>query len=110
MEYGPRALGARSIIANPTDPTINDRLNQRLDRSEFMPFAPYVLEEDAERVFEISPVNRYAARFMTITCAVRPEWRRFRPRIMRRHSSTWGRRCKPILPMPAACAMCIHWH
>jgi len=75
MEHGPRALGARSIIANPTDPTINDRLNQRLDRSEFMPFAPYVLEEDAERVFEITPVNRYAARFMTITCAVKPEWR-----------------------------------
>jgi len=75
MEFGPRALGARSIIASPTDPTINDRLNQRLDRSEFMPFAPYVLEEDADRVFEIAPVNRYAARFMTITCAVRPEWR-----------------------------------
>jgi carbamoyltransferase len=75
MEYGPRALGARSIIANPTDTTINDRLNQRLDRSEFMPFAPYVLEEDAERVFEITPVNRYASHFMTITCAVRPEWR-----------------------------------
>jgi carbamoyltransferase len=75
MEYGPRALGARSIVANPTDPEINDRLNQRLDRSEFMPFAPYVLEEDAERVFEITPVNRYAAHFMTITCAVRPEWR-----------------------------------
>jgi carbamoyltransferase len=75
MEYGPRALGARSIIASPSDPAINDRLNARLDRSEFMPFAPYVLEEDAERVFEITPVNRYAARFMTITCAVRPEWR-----------------------------------
>jgi carbamoyltransferase len=75
MEYGPRALGARSIIASPSDPTINDRLNERLDRSEFMPFAPYVLEEDAARVFEITPVNRYAARFMTITCAVRPEWR-----------------------------------
>jgi len=75
MEYGPRALGARSIVANPTDPTINDRLNERLDRSEFMPFAPYVLEEDAARVFEITSVNRYAARFMTITCAVRPEWR-----------------------------------
>jgi carbamoyltransferase len=40
-----------------------------------MPFAPYVLEEDAERVFEITPVNRYAASFMTITCGVRPEWR-----------------------------------
>ena len=49
--------------------------NKRLNRSEFMPFAPYVLEEDAERVFEITPINRYAARFMTITCAVRSEWR-----------------------------------
>jgi carbamoyltransferase len=75
MEHGPRALGARSIIANPTDPAINDRLNQRLNRSEFMPFAPYVLDEDADKVFEITPVNRYAARFMTITCAVRPRWR-----------------------------------
>ncbi len=75
MEFGPRALGARSIIASPHDHAINDTLNQRLDRSEFMPFAPFVLEEDAERIFEITDVNRYAARFMTITCAVRPEWR-----------------------------------
>jgi carbamoyltransferase len=75
MEYGPRALGDRSILASPCDPAINDVLNKRLDRSEFMPFAPYVLEEDAERVFEITPRNRYAARFMTIACAVRPEWR-----------------------------------
>jgi carbamoyltransferase len=75
MEFGPRALGARSIIASPADATINDTLNKRLERSEFMPFAPYVLAEDAERVFEITPVNRYTAHFMTITCAVRPEWR-----------------------------------
>src|SRR5262249_9060843 len=75
MEFGPRALGARSILANPADPGLNNQLNRRLARSEFMPFAPYVLEEDCERVFEINPVNRYAARFMTITCAVRPEWR-----------------------------------
>jgi carbamoyltransferase len=75
MEFGPRALGARSIIASPHDNAINDNLNKRLDRSEFMPFAPYVLEEDAARVFEITEVNRYAARFMTITCAVKPEWR-----------------------------------
>jgi carbamoyltransferase len=75
MEYGPRALGARSIIASPHDHAINDNLNKRLARSEFMPFAPYVLEEDADRVFEITPVNRYAAHFMTITCAVKPEWR-----------------------------------
>ena len=75
MEYGPRALGSRSIIASPHDHAINDNLNKRLDRSEFMPFAPFVLEEDASRVFEITDVNRYAARFMTITCAVKPEWR-----------------------------------
>ena len=68
MEFGPRALGARSIIASPHDHAINDNLNKRLDRSEFMPFAPYVLEEDAARVFEITDVNRYAAHFMTITC------------------------------------------
>jgi carbamoyltransferase len=82
MEFGPRALGARSIIASPADAAINDSLNKRLDRSEFMPFAPYVLEEDAERVFEITNVNRYAARFMTITCAVRPEWRERIPAVV----------------------------
>lgn len=75
MEFGPRALGARSIIASPSNAGINESLNKRLDRSEFMPFAPYVLEEDAARVFEIGPLNSYAARFMTITCAVKPEWR-----------------------------------
>jgi carbamoyltransferase len=75
MEFGPRALGARSIIASPHDHAINDDLNKRLARSEFMPFAPYVLEEDAERVFEITDANRYAAHFMTITCAVKPEWK-----------------------------------
>jgi carbamoyltransferase len=75
MEFGPRALGSRSIIASPHDHAINDLLNKRLDRSEFMPFAPYVLEEDAARVFDITDVNRYAAHFMTITCGVKPEWR-----------------------------------
>jgi carbamoyltransferase len=75
MEFGPRALGARSILASPADHAINDDLNRRLERSEFMPFAPYVLDEDANSVFEITPVNRYAARFMTITCGVKPAWR-----------------------------------
>ena len=74
MEYGPRALGARTIMASPEHRGINDSLNQRLDRSEFMPFAPVVAEEDARQVFEVSDVNAYACRFMTITCATRPEW------------------------------------
>jgi carbamoyltransferase len=75
MEYGPRALGARSILASPADHAINDVLNQRLARSEFMPFAPVAAAEDADMVFRLPSGARYAARFMTITCAVRDEWR-----------------------------------
>jgi carbamoyltransferase len=75
MEYGPRALGNRSILASPVAREINDSINQRLDRSEFMPFAPVVLEEHAAEVFDLHEGNSYAARFMTITCAVRPQWR-----------------------------------
>ena len=75
MEFGSRALGARSIVASPADPAIKDDLTRRLERPDFMPFAPYVLDVDADKVFDITPVNRYAARFMTITCGVKPEWR-----------------------------------
>jgi carbamoyltransferase len=75
MEYGPRALGARSILANPADPEINQKLNQRLKRSEFMPFAPVVGEDDSGEVFDIGRRNRYAAHFMTVSCEVRREWR-----------------------------------
>jgi carbamoyltransferase len=75
MEYGPRALGARSILAAASDRTINDTLNERLERSEFMPFAPVVRAEDADDLFELPPSMRYAARFMTITCPVKPAWR-----------------------------------
>jgi carbamoyltransferase len=75
MEYGPRALGARSILANPSRKETHDLLNRRLARSEFMPFAPVVAVERARAVFAINGVNEYACRFMTITCDVRPEWR-----------------------------------
>ena len=75
MEYGPRALGARSILANPSRRETHDLLNQRLARSEFMPFAPVITDEKAATVFDVNPVNAYACRFMTITCNVKPEWR-----------------------------------
>jgi len=74
MEYGPRALGARTILASPADSAINDTLNRRLDRSEYMPFAPVVSAERCAEIFETNGVNRYAMRFMTITCKVRPGW------------------------------------
>lgn len=75
MEFGPRALGARSILASPVRRDVNDTINKRLDRSDFMPFAPVVLAAHAASVFDLNPGNAEAARFMTITCAVRPEWR-----------------------------------
>jgi carbamoyltransferase len=82
MEYGPRALGARSIMAAATDRSINDSLNRRLDRTEFMPFAPVVRTERAAAAFDLPASLRYAANFMTTTCAVRPEWRERVPAIV----------------------------
>lgn len=82
MEFGPRALGARTILGSPADHRINDELNRRLERSEFMPFAPVVTEARARDVFEITDANAYACRFMTITCAVKPEWRERIPAVV----------------------------
>jgi carbamoyltransferase len=82
MEYGPRALGARTILATPADATINDTLNQRLERSEFMPFAPVVAEEDADTVFKLGRAKAYAARFMTITAHVQPGWQERIPAVV----------------------------
>jgi len=43
LEFGPRALGNRSVLYKTDDPTVNDWLNKKLHRSEFMPFAPVTL-------------------------------------------------------------------
>jgi carbamoyltransferase len=67
MEYGPRALGNRSILADPTDKTINDWLNKRLKRTEFMPFAPSILDCAASSYYNNYEPGDYPARFMTIT-------------------------------------------
>ncbi|MGX5820337.1 carbamoyltransferase family protein [Chitinophaga lutea] len=52
MEFGPRALGSRSILASPLDPAMQARLNEVKDREDFRPVAPAVLEEDAAEWFE----------------------------------------------------------
>ena len=67
MEYGPRALGNRSILYQPTDPSVNDWLNVLLKRTEFMPFAPSTLTEYADEHYEGLDRARNSARFMTIT-------------------------------------------
>lgn len=67
MEYGPRALGNRSILYHTKDRTVNDWLNKRLKRTEFMPFAPVTLEEHKDKYYLKNKGGEYAARFMTIT-------------------------------------------
>lgn len=66
-EYGPRALGNRSILANADDPDINHTLNQRLHRTEFMPFAPMCLKDGASQYFQRVDHVEHAAEFMTVT-------------------------------------------
>jgi len=53
MEFGPRALGNRSILYSATDATANTWLNQRLRRTEVMPFAPVVMAEKAPNLLKI---------------------------------------------------------
>lgn len=76
MEYGPRALGNRTIMANTRDRSINDWLNERLNRTEFMPFAPSMLGPEAHKLLVNykAASTHYADRFMTVTYQVEPEW------------------------------------
>lgn len=67
MEFGPRALGNRSILYHASDGKVNDWLNKRLRRTEFMPFAPAVLEDEAGAAFLGLEGAEHAAEFMTIT-------------------------------------------
>jgi carbamoyltransferase len=67
MEYGPRALGNRSILYCAREPEVNQWLNQRLGRTEFMPFAPVTLFEERHRCYNNIGGAEFAAQFMTIT-------------------------------------------
>jgi carbamoyltransferase len=73
MEYGPRALGARSILTKATDPETHAKLNERLFRNDVMPFAPMVLSENFDEIFTCSK-SKYAAEFMTICYTTKEEW------------------------------------
>lgn len=67
MEYGPRALGNRSILYPAQDPEVNLWLNHQLGRTEFMPFAPAALAEHATRLFKNIAGCEKTAEFMTVT-------------------------------------------
>jgi carbamoyltransferase len=79
MEYGPRALGNRSILFHAGEPEVNHWLNQRLGRTEFMPFAPATLFEKRHECYHDVDAAAYAAQFMTITLNCTDEMSRTSP-------------------------------
>ena len=83
MEWGPRALGARSIIADPRKPEMKELLNSKIKfREPFRPFAPSVIEEAANEFFDFPEADRHLpGRFMLYVAPVRPEKRSVLPAI-----------------------------
>ncbi|HKX46565.1 MAG TPA: carbamoyltransferase [Planctomycetota bacterium] len=83
FEWGPRALGSRSIIADPRKPEMKELLNSKIKfREAFRPFAPSVLEERADEFFEFPRADEWwPGRFMLYVAPVRPEKRGVLPAI-----------------------------
>ena len=71
-EFGPRALGNRSILADPRDPQVKDKINQRVKfRESFRPFAPSILDEFGDEYFENYQAAPYMERTLIFREAVR---------------------------------------
>lgn len=73
MEFGPRALGARSILASPRDSIMQSRLNELKDREDFRPVAPVVLEERAHEWFVAQGQDGIHSPFMLFVYDVLPD-------------------------------------
>jgi carbamoyltransferase len=82
MEFGPRALGSRSILADPRHPGMRDRINSLVKKREgFRPFAPVVTSEGARRYFNIAPGDEEAFAHMLYVTHVLPACRQKLPAI-----------------------------
>ena len=83
MEWGPRALGARSILANPCNPEMKDILNKRVKhREEFRPFAPVVPIEDVAQWFECDNILPLPTDFMLMVYPIKEEKRKLIPAVV----------------------------
>jgi carbamoyltransferase len=80
FEHGPRALGNRTITCDPTHLETYDIINGKLQRNDFMPFAPAVLDEDANRLFKVDK-SQYTAEFMTMLYDTRDEFKDMLPTV-----------------------------
>ncbi|WP_164019493.1 carbamoyltransferase C-terminal domain-containing protein [Pyxidicoccus trucidator] len=83
-ELGPRALGHRSILADPRQPQMRDFINSKVKfREDFRPFAPSVLREDCSTYFDCD----YESPYMILVAPVRPEWRSRLPSVVHQDNS-----------------------
>lgn len=87
LEFGPRALGNRSVMMETTDPTNHVYLNKRFGRNEVMPFAPFVMKEKANEIFHITK-STFAAEFMTLCYSTREEWEDKIPAVIQKSDKT----------------------
>jgi carbamoyltransferase len=76
MEFGPRSLCNRSILYHCKDKSINKWINEKLHRTEFMPFAPVTIEELAPRCFKGWKKEQRCAEFMTMTYSCTTEFKK----------------------------------
>ncbi|MEV7007429.1 carbamoyltransferase [Streptosporangium sp. NPDC051022] len=75
MEFGPRALGARSILGDPRDPQMQSAMNLKIKfRESFRPFAPVVLAEDAKDYFDLRQESPYMLVVAQVAAAQQVEW------------------------------------
>jgi carbamoyltransferase len=87
FEYGPRALGNRSIVVRPTDYNTHSELNKRLGRNDIMPFAPSILKENFSDVF-YPEKSLYSAEFMTLCYSTKNEWINKIPSVLQKTDKT----------------------
>lgn len=82
MEVGPRALGARSILANPTHPKMQEILNVKVKhREKFRPFAPVICVEDAQNYFDCDLPVPASADFMLMVYPIKKKWQEKLPAV-----------------------------
>lgn len=82
MEFGPRALGARSILANPLNPTAQELLNTKIKhREKFRPFAPVVAIDDADKYFDLDVEFSVSTDFMSLVYPIKDQWKQKLPAV-----------------------------
>ncbi len=82
MEWGPRALGSRSILANPCNPKAKELLNEKVKhREKFRPFAPVVCEDDALEYFECDEPIPEPTDFMLMVYPIKKKWHKVIPSV-----------------------------